>query len=577
METGTTEKEREATAGQESQADQNPDWFQDFVDNYDYDRPQRGEILKGVILDIGDNSILLDVGLKRDAIVTSQDLDKVDQDILDDLESGDEVFVSVIRTPVGDDDLLVSLNRGIAYESWVKAEEYMEADELLELEIIDQNKGGLLVEFENLRGFVPNSHIPSLRRGSSKKKANEVKAEMIGDILPVKVIEVNRKQRRLVFSARVAQREQRERRLKELEVGDVIESRVVNVVDFGVFVDLDGVDGLVHKSEIAWDRVYDPSKHFSVGDEIEVKVVDIDVERERVSLSRKSLLPNPWEKLEDTYDVGDLVEGKVVSVLDFGAFVELPEGLQGLVHVSEIGYANMGDPESVVQEGDKVLVRILSIEPDRERVSLSMRRVPVDEQMAWMMEEDEENLPDMDIEAAEEMMEEGEAEDVSEAADEGEAEETLEEGEELEDEVEETLEEGEELEDEAEETLDEGEEPEDEAEETLDLDESVSESGEEVEEAAADQETDSEEAEGGEEEEAQTTADDDPEEVVEAEADEATESDEDRHQEDDDEGDNDQEIPQNELEEEDTSAGEEVRDDEEEDAEEEQDKEEEED
>ena len=132
-----------------------------------------------------------------------------------------------------------------------------------------------------------------------------------------------------------------------------------------------------------------PRKYFSVGDDIEVKVVDVDVERERVSLSRKALLPNPWEKLQDTYDEGDLVEGKVVSVLDFGAFVELPEGLQGLVHVSEIGYANMGDPESVVQEEDKVLVRVLNIEPDRERVSLSMRRVPVDDQLAWMMQEDE--------------------------------------------------------------------------------------------------------------------------------------------------------------------------------------------
>ncbi|MFO8037032.1 MAG: S1 RNA-binding domain-containing protein [Anaerolineales bacterium] len=419
METGTTEKEKDIQPKGEEGSQEQPEWFQDFVDNYDYDRPQRGEILKGVILDIGDNSLLLDVGLKRDAIVTSQDLDKVDQETIDNLEVGDEVFVSVIRSPIGDDDLLVSLSRGIAYESWVKAKQYMEEDELLELPIIDQNKGGLLVEFENLRGFVPNSHIPSLRRGTSFEKASEAKAKMIGDTIPLKVIEVNRKQRRLVFSARVAQKEQREKRLKELEVGDVITSRVVNVVDFGVFVDLDGVDGLVHKSEIAWDRVYDPSKYFKVGDQIEVKVVDVDVERERVSLSRKALLPNPWEELEEKYDVGDLVEGKVVSVLDFGAFVELPEGLQGLVHVSEIGYANMGDPESVVQEGDNVLVRVLSIEPERERVSLSMRRVPVDDQLAWMMDEDdaetvselEEGADEVEGEAAEGEGQEAEADE----------------------------------------------------------------------------------------------------------------------------------------------------------------------
>ncbi len=387
MEKGIPEKEQAPV--KQNQADEQPGWFQDFVDHYEVDNPQQGEILEGVILDISENSILLDVGLKRDAIITSQDLDKVDDEIVEDLEVGDKVYVSVIRTPIGDDDLLVSLSRGLAYKDWQKAEEYLENEEMLELEIIDKNRGGVLVGFESLRGFVPNSHIPSLRRGTPNQKASEIKEEMIGDTLPVKVIEVDRKQRRLVFSARIAQKKQREKRLRELEEGDVIQSRVVNVVDFGVFVDLDGVDGLVHKSEIAWDRVYDPSKYFQVGDEIEVKVVDVDVERERVSLSRKALLPNPWDKLDEKYDEGDLVEGKVVSVLDFGAFVELPEGLQGLVHVSEIGYANMGDPRSVVQEGDKVLVRVLNVEPDRERVSLSMRRVPVEKQMEWMMTEEE--------------------------------------------------------------------------------------------------------------------------------------------------------------------------------------------
>jgi small subunit ribosomal protein S1 len=390
MENEIKENGQEQKPQDESNDQNQPGWFLDFVDHYDVDSPKQGEMLNGTILDISENSILLDVGFKRDAIITSQDLDKVDEEITSELAVGDEVYVSVIRTPVGDDDLLVSLSRGLAYKHWVRAEESMEQDETLELKVIDKNRGGVLVEFESLRGFVPNSHIPNLRRGIPKEKSDEMKAELIGQILPVKVIEVNRDQRRLVFSARIAQQKKREERLQELEPGMIINSRVVNVVDFGLFVDLVGVDGLVHKSEIDWDRVYDPSKHFNVGDEIEVKVVDIDVERERVSLSRKALLPNPWEKLASKYKNGDLVEGKVVSVLDFGAFVELPEGLQGLVHVSEIGYANMGDPKSVVKKGDKVLVRVLGVEPERERISLSMRRVPVDEQMAWMMEEEEE-------------------------------------------------------------------------------------------------------------------------------------------------------------------------------------------
>jgi small subunit ribosomal protein S1 len=270
------------------------------------------------------------------------------------------------------------------------------------LEVVDQNRGGLLVAYENIRGFIPNSHIPSIRKGTTTQKAGEIKSEMIGKILPLKVIEIDAKEHRLVFSARAAQSEQHGKRIQEIELGEVIKSRVVNVVDFGVFVDLEGVDGLVHKSEIDWERIPHPSALFQVGDEIEVKVVDVDKEKGRVSLSRKALLPNPWLKNVEGYQVGDLVEGVVVNVLDFGAFVELDDKLDGLVHVSEIGYANPEDPQAVVKKGDPVLVKVLSIDPERERISLSMRRVPLSEQMEWIM-----NLED----AAEGVILDGEEED----------------------------------------------------------------------------------------------------------------------------------------------------------------------
>ncbi len=362
-----------------------PEWFQDFVDHYDVDNPKLGEILKGTILDIQDNSILLDVGFKRDAIIPGQDLDRVDAEYRAGLSVGDEIFVSVIRTPLGDDDLLVSLQKGLAHKTWLKAEELAQEEGLVELKVVDQNKGGLLVAYEDIQGFIPNSHIPAIRRGTSMQKAGEIKSEMVGKTLPVKVIEINQKERKLVFSAKVAQKGQRLERLNEIEIGTVVKSRVVNVVDFGVFVDLDGVDGLVHKSEIDWERINHPSKIFKVGDEIEVKVVGVDKEKERISLSRKILLPNPWLKLAEKYSIGNLAEGLVVSVLDFGAFIELEEGLQGLAHVSEIGYANAEDPKAVVKKGDPVLVKILNIEPERERVSLSMRRVPLSEQMDWIL------------------------------------------------------------------------------------------------------------------------------------------------------------------------------------------------
>jgi small subunit ribosomal protein S1 len=380
-----TENDVEQPGSEEQTSLDKPVWFQDFVEHYDVDKPQQGEILKGSILDIQENSILLDVGFKRDAIIPSQDLDRVNPEYLSNLAVGNEVYVSIIRTPLGDDDLLVSLSKGLAHKTWLKAEELAEKDEVIELEIVDQNKGGLLVAYENIRGFIPNSHIPTIRKGTSTQKAGEIKSEMIGKVLPLKFIEVNTKERRLVFSARGALKDQRKKRIKEIEIGETYTSRIVNVVDFGLFVDLDGVDGLVHKSEIDWERISNPKKMFKIGDEIEIKVVGIDKDKERVSLSRKALLPNPWLKLADKYSLGDLVEGIVVSVLDFGAFVELPEGLQGLVHVSELGYLSTEDPKSTIKKGDPVLVKIMGIDPERERVSLSMRRVPVSEQMDWMM------------------------------------------------------------------------------------------------------------------------------------------------------------------------------------------------
>jgi len=201
MENEKVDPQKENKPQDQEQTQDQPGWFQDFVDHYDVDKPQQGEILKGTILDIQENSILLDVGFKRDAIIPGQDLEKVDQELRQGLTVDDEIFVSVLRTPMGDDDLLVSLNKGLAFKTWIKAEELAQNDELVELEVIDQNRGGVLVAYENLQGFIPNSHIPSIRRGTSTQKAGEIKSELIGKSLPVKVIEVNQKERRLVFSA----------------------------------------------------------------------------------------------------------------------------------------------------------------------------------------------------------------------------------------------------------------------------------------------------------------------------------------------------------------------------------------
>ena len=412
----TTLLEVDATTSTPKEENKEENWFEQLVEDYDYESPKRGQILEGQIIRIDEDAILVGVGLKRDAIIPGKDLNNVDDEILENLSPGDNIIVSVLRPPVGDQDLLVSLQKGIEYESWQKAEQYLETGEMLELEVVGHNRGGLLVTFESLRGFLPYSQVPELRRIRDRQRAEVIKREMVGTELPVKVIEVNRKRRRLIFSARAAQEERREQRLKELEVGQIIHGPVVNIVKFGVFVDLDGVDGLVHISKLDWQRVNHPSDLFKVGDEIEVKVIDVDVERERVSLDRKSLQPSPWDNFEKNHSPGETLEGRVTNVLDFGAFVELIEGVEGLVHVSEIGYSSTGRPQDVVRPGDRVLVRILDIDTDRERISLSMRQVPLERQIAWSLEHSEQGEESSGEESSsEEASEETEALDKTEA------------------------------------------------------------------------------------------------------------------------------------------------------------------
>ena len=369
-------------------SDFNQDWYDEYLDHYEFEQPKKGQILEGEILRINEDAIVVGIGQKRDAIVPVKDLNRIDREILEKYSVGDRVLVSVIYIPGGDKDLLVSLSQGIEYESWKSAEEFLAEESLIELEVVGHNKGGLLVSFESLQGFVPASQVPEIRQIQDRQRAQRVKEDLVGSLLMLKVIEVDRPRRRLVFSALTALEAKRKQRLQELEIGQIFhKARVANVVKFGVFVDLEGVDGLVHLSELDWERVKHSSELFKVGDEIDVQILDINVEKERVSLSRKALLPNPWIIFSEAHHPGETLRGKVTRVMDFGAFVELTPGIVGLVHASEVGYSAGGDPQQVVKAGENVLVRILEIDAERERVSLSMRRVPKDIQIAWMSEE----------------------------------------------------------------------------------------------------------------------------------------------------------------------------------------------
>jgi small subunit ribosomal protein S1 len=359
--------------------------FADMLDDYEYSRPQRGRIIRGTIIRVEDDAIFLDVGAKRDAIVPRNDLDRLDKEMVDGLERGMELPVYVLTSPEGDEDLLVSINKGLEQEDWERAEQLMEEEATVDLEVVGYNKGGLIVQFSQLQGFVPNSHVPDLRYGGGQTAVESRKARMMGETLLLKVLEVDQNRRRLILSAKAAHKEHRQRTLEELESGSVVEGRVANIVKYGAFVDLGGgVSGLLHVSEMAWHRVDHPSEVLNVGEDIEVQIQDVDVDRERVSLSRKAVLPNPWDTVEERYNIGDLVEGRVTNVEDFGAFVEVQSGVVGLVHVSEIDVFGPAKITDVVHDGDQVLVRIIDMEPAEERLSLSLRRVTPEEQIEWM-------------------------------------------------------------------------------------------------------------------------------------------------------------------------------------------------
>lgn len=368
--------------------------FSQLLDEFDYPQPQRGDIIQGEILRIDDDVLFVDVGSKRDAMVPHEEVSELEEELLDDLSQGDEVPVYVTRTPVGDEQLLVSLDRGLQKLDWERAEELEAEDETVELTVINHNKGGLVAEFGRLQGFVPNSHVPEIRNTYDKKERQQYKAKQVGETRPFKIIEINPNKDRLVLSATAVQREQRQERLQSLQPGEIVTGTVVNLKKYGAFVDIgDGLTGLLHISKIAWDHIDHPSDRLAVGDEIKLKVDSVDIERERISLNRKALLPDPWDQFTAAHQVDDLVEGTVTAVVEFGAFVELPSGVEGLLHQNEMHVPRDSAPEDVLQPGDVVLVRIVDIESARQRISLSMRRVSAAEEVSWMAEKAEAEVP----------------------------------------------------------------------------------------------------------------------------------------------------------------------------------------
>jgi small subunit ribosomal protein S1 len=357
-------------------------------DSFSFMQVERGDLVTGEILTIDNQGLIVDVGMKRDGVVLRNDLDKLGDGAT--FEIGQEVLVMVVQPEDMDGNLICSIAQARQSKDWTQAQDLLDSGQIWEGTVADSNRGGLIVPFGNLRGFIPASHVMDLPRGLNETERQEYMSQMIGKPVAVKVIEVNRRRRRLVLSQREAQRRRRERRkerlLEELAEGEVRTGVVSGLRDFGAFVDLGGADGLIHISELAWHRVRHPSEILSVGDEIEVYILRLDKDGKRIGLSLKRLQPNPWQLVDDLYHVGQLVDGEVSRVTDFGAFISMDPGIEALLHSSQIADAQVRDPREYVREGERLVMRIISIESHRQRLGLSMKEVNDGERQRYMQE-----------------------------------------------------------------------------------------------------------------------------------------------------------------------------------------------
>ncbi|MDY6872672.1 MAG: S1 RNA-binding domain-containing protein [Chloroflexota bacterium] len=391
------------------------------------DFPKRGEIRKGTIASISNGQILVSVGAKSEGILAGKELDQIDDETVESFEEGEEITVYVVNPEDSNGNLILSYNRALEEENWQTAEELLESEDSFDSKIVGYNKGGLLVPLGTIRGFVPASQIGLSRRLTITGNSPEERySEMVGETIEVCVIEVDRDRRRLILSERAASSETREsikeRVIEELNEGEVRTGRVTSLADFGAFVNINGADGLVHLSELSWDHVNHPSEVLEVGQEVDVKVISIDVERKRIGLSIRRLKDDPWDDQIENLTEGQLVEGKITRLTNFGAFARLlledVEGdLEGLIHISEISERRIEHPKEVLHEGDVVTLRIIKIENDTHRIGLSMRRVdsPAYTDLDWKTLTEELDVDDLTEEAAEEPAEETAAETSDEA------------------------------------------------------------------------------------------------------------------------------------------------------------------
>ncbi len=344
------------------------------------DLPQAGAIKTGTIASISPGHIMVGIGAKSEGIIRGQEFELIPPDVFASLEVGQEIPVFVITPEDHHGNLILSFVRALEAESWKKAQSLMKEKETFTGTIEGFNRGGLLVNFNELHGFVPSSQLSFARRADMNGDTPEKRyGDLIGQEITLQVIEVDQERRRLIFSERAAIHESRDtirdKVIDKLNIGDVLTGRITSLADFGAFVNINGADGLVHLSEISWDRIRHPGDKLKVGQEVQVEVISIDKEKRHIGLSIRRLKEDPWQEQIKNLRVGQLVEAKITRLTKFGAFARLTSEIEGLIHISEISDEHIGHPKEVLHEGDEVTLRIIKIEPESHRIGLSLRRV----------------------------------------------------------------------------------------------------------------------------------------------------------------------------------------------------------
>ncbi|MCB9144967.1 MAG: S1 RNA-binding domain-containing protein [Anaerolineales bacterium] len=349
-------------------------------DSLNIDLPTAGEMRKGMIASISQNQILISIGAKSEGVVAGKELEQLTEEERAGLSVGQEVNVFVISPEDNNGNVVLSLKRAFEQLAWENVEKMIADETVFDTKIVGFNKGGLIAAIGSLRGFVPSSQISAVRRAQSTgDKPEQRYQKMVGQPISVRIIEVDRERRRLILSERAASSETRselkERVIGELEEGKSYTGRVTSLADFGAFVNINGADGLVHLSEISWDHIAHPKEVLEVGQEVNVKVINIDREKKRIGLSIRALQDDPWKNRMEKFSVGQLVEGAITRLTKFGAFARLDGDIEGLIHISELSENRVEHPKEVLHEGDVKTLRIIRIDTDQHRIGLSLRKV----------------------------------------------------------------------------------------------------------------------------------------------------------------------------------------------------------